>query len=79
MTPSLPGDLPRDSGWNVCHDKPEWPSPKLDYYWDHDVQTWVVRLRLLSPEYFGSGEAGGAPGTWPRPNLNPCHPAAQVP
>jgi len=49
VTPSLPGDLPPDSGWNVCHDKPEWPSPKLDYYWDHDVETWVVRLRLLSP------------------------------
>ena len=57
MTPSLPGDQQRDSGWNVCHDKPEWPSPKLDYYcyhW-HDVETWVVRLRLLShgSQYFG--------------------------
>ena len=34
MTPSLSGDPPADSGWNVCHDKPECLSPKLDYYWD---------------------------------------------
>ena len=61
MTPSLSGDPPADSGWNVCHDKPEWPSPKLDYYCDHDVETWVVRLRLLSPVLWFGGEAG-APG-----------------
>ena len=36
MTPSLPGDPDSgsDSGWNDRHDKPKWPSPKLDHYRD---------------------------------------------
>ena len=53
-TPSLPGDA--DSGWNDWHDKPEWPSPKLDT--TGKWPTWVVRLRLLSPVRWRLGWQG---------------------
>ena len=78
MTPSLPGDPPADSGWNVCHDKPEWPSPKLDYYWDHDVanlggktQTAVFSSLAMARPQEVERLARGA--------RSPCHSAVQVP
>ena len=76
MTPSLPGD--QDSRWNDLHYKPEWPSSKLDYYWDHDVanlggktQTAVFSSLAMARPQEVERLAHGA--------RNPRHSAVQVP